>query len=331
MERRAEVDSRPVLIQEVRMSTATIAIPLLLVVGGLLAVQAAANVQLATAMGNPMAASTLQLAIATTVLLLGAIAVGTIGALHLVPGVTPWHLVGGLASALYITAGIMLFPRLGAVVTVGLFITGQMIASLVIDGAGLLGVETKHLSVVTFVGLAAVLVGAFVIVRAQGGVAQLQKAASENRLPWMVFALIAGAGLPIQGAINAQLRLDLNAPITVAAFSFIVATTSMALVLIVRQATSTAPAPKVAPLRQVPWWGWVGGFVGASYVTSVFLLIPVIGTAPTVALTVAGQQVASLIVDRYGLLRLPKREITLVRLGGVALLLIGVVLLLLIG
>lgn len=246
------------------------------------------------------------------------------------PGVTPWHLIGGIASALYITAGIMLFPRLGAVVTVGLFITGQMVASLVLDGLGLLGVEAKHVSAVTFIGLAAVLVGAFVIVRAQGGVAALQKAASENRLPWMLFALLAGAGLPIQGAINAQLRLDLNAPITVGAFSFIVATASMALVLIIRQAVSSAPAPKVAPLRQVPWWGWVGGFVGASYVTSVFLLIPVIGTAPTVALTVAGQQIASLIVDRYGLLRLPKRPISLLRLGGVALLLIGVVLLLLI-
>jgi transporter family-2 protein len=313
------------------MSTATIAIPLLLVVGGLLAVQAAANVQLATAMGNPMAASTLQLAIGASVLLVLALVVGTIGALHLVPGVTPWHLVGGIASALYITAGIMLFPRLGAVVTVGLFITGQMLASLVLDGLGILGIEAKHLSVVTFIGLAAVLVGAFIIVRAQGGVAQLQKAASQNQLPWMLFALIAGAGLPIQGAINAQLRLDLNAPITVAAFSFIVATASMALVLIFRQAVSSAPAPKVAPLRQVPWWGWVGGFVGASYVTSVFLLIPVIGTAPTVALTVAGQQIASLIVDRYGLLRLPKRPISLLRLGGVALLLIGVVLLLLIG
>jgi transporter family-2 protein len=38
--------------------------------------------------------------------------------------------------------------------------------------------------------------------------------------------------------------------------------------------------------------------------------------APTVALTVAGQQMASVLVDRYGLLRLPRRPITGPRLLG---------------
>ena len=60
----------------------------------------------------------------------------------------------------------------------------------------------------------------------------------------------------------------------------------------------------------VPWWGWLGGACGATYVTSVFVLIPEIGVAPTVALTVAGQQIASVFVDRYGLLRLPRRPIS---------------------
>jgi transporter family-2 protein len=61
-------------------------------------------------------------------------------------------------------------------------------------------------------------------------------------------------------------------------------------------------------------------------VTSVFLLIPEIGVAPTIALTVAGQQVASVLVDRHGLLRLPRRPITRGRLAGVATLLAGVAL-----
>jgi transporter family-2 protein len=76
----------------------------------------------------------------------------------------------------------------------------------------------------------------------------------------------------------------------------------------------------------VPWWGWLGGLCGATYVTSVFLLIPEIGAAPTIALTVAGQQVASAFVDRYGLLRLPRRPIPARRLLGVTTLLAGVAL-----
>jgi bacterial/archaeal transporter family-2 protein len=87
-----------------------------------------------------------------------------------------------------------------------------------------------------------------------------------------------------------------------------------------------APRPRVEPLRAVPWWGWLGGLCGASYVTAVFLLIPEIGAAPVVVLTVAGQQLASVAVDRYGLLRLPQREISGRRLAGVAVLLCGVAL-----
>lgn len=37
----------------------------------------------------------------------------------------------------------------------------------------------------------------------------------------------------------------------------------------------------------------MGGVVAATYVTATFLLIPAIGAATTVALTVTGQQVAS--------------------------------------
>ena len=36
---------------------------------------------------------------------------------------------------------------------------------------------------------------------------------------WGAFALIAGAVLPVQGAINAQLRADLDAPITAGAWT----------------------------------------------------------------------------------------------------------------
>lgn len=89
------------------------AIPLLLVVGGLLAVQAAANVQLSTAMRSPLGASTLQLAIGSALLVAATLVVGTAEAFGRLVAATPWHLLGGLGSAIYITAGILLFPDSG--------------------------------------------------------------------------------------------------------------------------------------------------------------------------------------------------------------------------
>ena len=292
----------------------TLAIPFLLLVGALLAVQAGANVQLAAAMGNPVGASAAQLAIAAALLIALAAAAGSLGALGTIDDVAGWHLIGGLGSAVYITAGILLFPRLGAVMTVGLFIAGQMLVSLALDASGALGIAREAVGVAGAAGAVAVTAGAALIARSQAG--------GDVRPAWAVLAIVAGAALPVQGAVNAQLRADLDAPVAAGAWSFVVAAAAMLAVL----ALSRPRGARLDRLGGVPWWGWLGGLCGAAYVTSVFLLIPEIGVAPTIGLTVAGQQLASVLVDRHGLLRLPQRAISRKRLSGVALLLAGVAL-----
>jgi len=299
------------------------AIPFLLLVGGLLAVQAAANVQLAGAVGSPFGGSTLQLGIAAVVLAVAAAIGGSLGALDGIDRVEGWELLGGLGSALYITSGILLFPRLGAVVTVALWIAGQMIGSLALDWGGWLGVEREVPGALDLAGAAAVIAGAWLIARAQAGGAQVLGA---RRAGWLALAFAAGAALPVQGAVNAELRADLDAVLAVGTISFVVAAASMAIVLAVAVAVGASKRPRASGLRSLPWWGWLGGLIGATYVTSVFALIPEIGTAPTIALTVGGQQLASLAVDRYGLLGLERRRISRLRLGAVAALLVGVVL-----
>jgi bacterial/archaeal transporter family-2 protein len=297
------------------------AIPFLLFVGSLLALQAAANVQLSTAMGSPIGASTLQLGIGAAMLVVVAALAGSLGAFALLDEPATWHLVGGLGSAIYITAGILLFPRLGAVVAVSLYIAGQMLASLVLDGFGWLGVGRDAPGAAAILGASAVVAGAWMIVRAQGA-AGVSEVATRERIAWAGLGLAAGAVLPIQGAVNAQLNADLDAATAVAAFSFLVATGAMAVALVGILAAG-APRPRLGSLRTLPWWGWLGGLCGATYVTAVFLLIPEIGAAPVVVLTVAGQQLASVAVDRRGLLRLPRRAISRRRLVGVVLLLAG--------
>lgn len=80
-------------------------------------------------------------------------------------------------------------------------------------------------------------------------------------------------------------------------------------------------------MNQTRWAHRICDFISHivhSAVTTVFTAIPAIGAATTVGLTVAGQQIASLFVDRYGWFRLPQRPISARRFGGVAMLLIGV-------
>jgi len=174
--------------------------PLLVLVaalaGGLLAVQAAANLQLSTAVGSPVGASTLQLAVAAVLLTALAALAGTLAALGLLPQAQPWHLLGGLGSALFITAGILLFPRLGALASVGLFVTGQMLASLALDAFGLLGVARDPLGSAAAGGALAVIAGIGLIVRAQGVAPAPGRPARAGRAGWVLLGLLAGAALP---------------------------------------------------------------------------------------------------------------------------------------
>src|SRR5262245_44544453 len=296
-------------------------VPISLVAGGLLAVQAGANTQLSKATGSPIAATTIQVIVAGVLLLLVAAATGTLAAFGRLPEVPWWHAIGGIATAIYVASTIILFPRLGAVVTVGLFIAGQMLASLALDASGALGVPHNSIDAATILGTLAVLGGAAAIVLGQkGATGELTVA----KLGWLLLALLAGAVLPVQGAINGLLRTDIGAPFVVGTVSFAVATLAMALVLLITLVATDAARPQLNGLATMPWWGWLGAFCGATYVTTVFTAMPVIGTAAVVGLTVAGQQIASLFVDRYGWLRLPQRPISRLRYGGVALLLVGV-------
>ncbi|WP_043616964.1 DMT family transporter [Ensifer sp. ZNC0028] len=299
----------------------TLFVPLALFAGGLLAVQAGANAQLSKAVGSPFAATTLQLAIGTGLLFLVTLLTGTIAALGAIPAVKWWHLIGGTASAVYVVSTIVLFPRLGAVASVGLFIAGQMLASLTLDSFGLLGVPQAGLRLGAAVGTLVVLLGVAMVVFGQGGKDNLRA----DRVGWIALALMAGAVLPAQGAVNALLRHDLGgAPFAVGAISFLVATLAMAAVMLLVLAGQKTSRPDIAGVQTMPWWGWLGGLAGATYVTTVFTAIPAIGAAAAVGLTVAGQQVASVFVDRYGWFRLPQRSVSGLRLGGVVLLLAGV-------
>jgi bacterial/archaeal transporter family-2 protein len=129
--------------------------------------------------------------------------------------------------------------------------------------------------------------------------------------------------LPVQGAINAKLRGELHAPLAVGLVSFTVATLTIAIVLLVLIAAGRTPRPRYGALRTVPWWGWLGGACAAAYVMATFMLLPEIGAATTIALTVTGQQLASAAVDHIGAFRMARRPLSTARLIGLALLVLG--------
>jgi transporter family-2 protein len=77
---------------------------------------------------------------------------------------------------------------------------------------------------------------------------------------------------------------------------------------------------------EAPWWAWVGGLLGAFYVTATVVVPVRIGAAAFFGILVTAQLVMSVLIDQFGWLNFPKHAASPLRLVGVALLVGGVLL-----
>ncbi len=138
---------------------------------------------------------------------------------------------------------------------------------------------------------------------------------------YLVFALLAGAMLPFQFGINAQLADWLGSPLRATLVSFAVGTLALAAVMV----AAYRDWPPAARIGEAPWWVWVGGFLGAFYVLGSVVTAPKLGAATLVAMILAGQAIASLLVDHFGWVGFEENPVTPGRLAGMALVAAGVV------
>jgi transporter family-2 protein len=145
-----------------------------------------------------------------------------------------------------------------------------------------------------------------------------------SRMLAIATAFLAGMGLAVQVGMNGVLRQYAGHPLPAALISFLTGTLALG-----AYAAATRP-PMAAPAEMArgPWWIWVGGLVGAAYVTSAAALAPRLGAAAWLGLIIAGQLIASIVLDHFGLVGFQTHRVNPVRLLGAALLLGGTVLIL---
>jgi len=139
---------------------------------------------------------------------------------------------------------------------------------------------------------------------------------------WILLASAAGACIALQAAANGSLRTNLDDPRYAAFFSICgTIVTAVAVMLVLRPVP-----PAFASVRAAPWWNWIGGPLGAAIVLAGAVLAPKLGAAAFIAAVVAGQLCCSLLLDHFGLMNLPRQELTTTRLLGAALVFAGVLL-----
>lgn len=134
--------------------------------------------------------------------------------------------------------------------------------------------------------------------------------------------LLAGASALLQQVVLANLRTALGSAYWAILSSYIVGTLAMIVVVIaMREPIFTMSAvAKSSPVS------WAAGVFGVIYIVLSIMLIPRLGAATVLALLVAGQLLAAIAFDHFGVFGLEKHPVDAYRAAGAVLLIAGVML-----
>ncbi|WP_421920082.1 DMT family transporter [Marinifilum sp.] len=136
----------------------------------------------------------------------------------------------------------------------------------------------------------------------------------------MIWVFLLGCLMPIQASLNAKLGSFLKAPLMAALVNFVVGGCILLVVVLgMRTPNNLLQAAKEAPL-----YAWIGGSIGAVFVSSIIFLVPRLGSALSFALIILGQLAFSLVIDHFGLLGIQVQPVNWGRIFGVLLILAGV-------
>jgi len=142
-----------------------------------------------------------------------------------------------------------------------------------------------------------------------------------NKIIWIGLALLGGAFLPIQAALNSKLEKAIHSPVYASMVSFVVGVISIAVYILLSNQNASFSGAKT-----VPGYVWLAGALGAFYVTVIILSFPRLGPALTFGLAIAGQMLISVLMDHFNIFVTEQHPLTLYRFLGIVLVIAGVVL-----
>ena len=139
---------------------------------------------------------------------------------------------------------------------------------------------------------------------------------------FIFLAIAAGMAMPTQAVVNSKLAVSIDSPILAAFVSFAVGTLGLFVYILL----TGVPLSNLASAREVPPVAWIGGFLGAFFVSVMVVIVPRIGVALAFSLAIAGQMLVTLIIDHFALLGVAEKPVNAMRVLGAALITVGVVL-----
>ena len=136
-----------------------------IVSGAFIAIQAPINSQLARGLGLPVAAAAFSFLSGAIVLGLATLVVTRAQGISLDwKAPAPWLFVaGGMLGGAYVTISTLLIPRIGAAALMAFLVAGQLLAGMLMDRVGFLGMAVREISLGRVAGAILLMAGALLV------------------------------------------------------------------------------------------------------------------------------------------------------------------------
>lgn len=199
------------------------------------------------------------------------------------------RLLAGSLGGAFVALQTSVVPLIGVALYSVASIAGQSAVSLLVDRIGLTGGGVKLISPrrisAAFITVLAVLVSV------------IDKLEADNfQLFALLLALIAGALVGVQRALNGQINEYSQNSYTTSLLNFITGTSFLSLFIIILIVLGRV---ELQPLPAGPWWIYTGGVIGVIYIAATSLIVQHLGVLTFTLFSVGGQLIASLLLDIY--------------------------------
>jgi len=200
-----------------------------------------------------------------------------------------WRLLAGALGGSFVAIQTSVVPLIGVAVYSVASIAGQTATSLLVDRIGFTGGGPKLISP-RRVAAAAITVFAVLV-----SVADKIEAHSFSFIA-VALAVIAGALVGVQRALNGQINEYSGNSYTTSLLNFITGTSFLVIFVLLLTAFGKI---ELQPLPNGPWWIYTGGVIGVIYIAATSLIVQHLGVLTFTLFSVGGQLFGSLLLDLY--------------------------------
>lgn len=135
-------------------------------IGLLVPLQSIINAKLSRAVGGPTQGSLISFGGGFIIfLIIGIFNYKTLPSLSKLMSLPTYLYAGGFIGAIFVISAIMILPKLGSTGWTALIVTGQLIASLIMDHFGLFGLEQKSITIARIIGGLMLIAGSGLIIK----------------------------------------------------------------------------------------------------------------------------------------------------------------------